>query len=262
MKKITILSLVVLLFAALTSCEKDETKTYLSKAPKVPVLATPENNLTIVLTKESQDQAFPAFKWSLADYGYDASVQYLVQFSKYPDMKRAKVLSSVEFKDNLTITNLAFDQFLIGSLKLTANVTTPIYFRIVAAVSGLPSSTYPAGGAATEIRTMTVTPFDTPVDVKSWGIVGNATPNGWNGPDFAMEDGDSENTFEAIVDLTVGEMKFRFGNNWDLNLGGTPASLTQGGDNIKITEAGKYKFVLTIKKSGTTYTGTYTMTKL
>jgi starch-binding outer membrane protein SusE/F len=268
MKRMKLLAYVAASIFLLAACDKDETKVYLTETPTAPVLSSPQNESTFDLTKLSEEQksanfAQP-FTWSVANYGFQASIQYLVQFSKNADMSKAKVLSSINLGKTYTPTNLAFDQFLIGSLRLTPNVAAKVYYRIVASTSGLPSSTYPAGGATTAIQSMTITPFNTPVEVKTWGIIGSATPNGWNGPDFMMDDGDTDGQYETTVDLNVGDIKFRFNNSWDLNLGGTPAALTFDGSNISITKAGKYKIVLTVKKKGDKdYTGsTFTITEV
>lgn len=79
----------------------------------------------------------------------------------------------------------------------------------------------------------------------SWGLVGNATPNGWDGPDVLMKYDEYSNTFKAIVTLTSGEMKFRQNNAWDVNYGDTGAdgTLENGGDNITVT-AGSYLITL------------------
>jgi hypothetical protein len=262
MKRIKYLTYMLAGIFMLSACDKDETKVYITDKPTAPVISAPADNLTIALTEADQDKAFNQFAWTTADYDFKAAIQYQVQFSKNSDMSKAKVLSTVTLGNKYELTNLAFDKFLLGILKLTPNVTAKVYFRVVAAVSGLPASIYPAGGATTEIRTMTVTPFNTPIDIKSWGIVGSATPNGWNGPDYVMDDGDVQDQYEATVDLKAGEIKFRFNNDWGLNLGGTPAALTQGGANVVITEAGKYKITLSIKKTVEVYTGSYTITKL
>ncbi len=86
--------------------------------------------------------------------------------------------------------------------------------------------------------TYTITPF-------SWGIVGSATPNGWNGPDVPLIYDEYSDTFRAIVNLTDGDIKFRQNNAWDVNYGDTGAdgTLESGGDNITIT-AGAYLVTL------------------
>ena len=50
-----------------------------------------------------------------------------------------------------------------------------------------------------------------------WGLVGSATPNGWNGPDVEMfQTGPQE--FSIYAELVSGELKFRFNEDWGLSL--------------------------------------------
>ncbi|MCD9854800.1 SusE domain-containing protein [Epilithonimonas sp. JDS] len=73
------------------------------------------------------------------------------------------------------------------------------------------------------------------------GLVGDATTNGWNGPDVAMTWDDSTLSWTATTNLTVGSMKFRVNDKWDENYGGANGSAVSGGENIAITTAGTYK---------------------
>ena len=90
----------------------------------------------------------------------------------------------------------------------------------------------------------------------NWGIVGDATPNGWDGPDFQLQKDwsqpDSDVWVANNVTLTTGEMKFRANNTWDLNYGddGADGTLEQGGANIAV-EAGTYDIVFDL--AGGTY---------
>ena len=75
------------------------------------------------------------------------------------------------------------------------------------------------------------------------GLIGSATPNGWGGPDHDMTN-KGDGTFELTIDLVVGECKFRASDAWTTNWGAAdfPEGVgTQGGPNIPITTAGKYK---------------------
>ncbi len=90
------------------------------------------------------------------------------------------------------------------------------------------------------------------------GLIGSATPNGWNTPDQKMDYDAKSGTWHINIDLIVGEIKFRLNDGWAWNLGGTPDNLTQGGANIAIPEAGNYTVTLTII-GGTT--GTYKIVK-
>ena len=54
--------------------------------------------------------------------------------------------------------------------------------------------------------------------LSDWGLVGTATPNGWDGPDLEMyQTGDNE--FSIYAQLSSGELKFRQDNAWATNYG-------------------------------------------
>ena len=88
-----------------------------------------------------------------------------------------------------------------------------------------------------------------------WGIIGSATPNGWDS-DTNMEFDADTRTWSVIVDLTAGEVKFRANDGWDINFGddGGDGILEYGGGNIQIAESGRYRFVLNLGTPDYTYT--------
>ena len=86
-----------------------------------------------------------------------------------------------------------------------------------------------------------------------WGLVGSATPNGWNGPDLEMfQTGAQEFSIYAVLDS--GELKFRFNEDWGNNYGdnGNDGTLESGGANIPVS-AGTYFIVIDLS------TGTYSI---
>jgi hypothetical protein len=85
------------------------------------------------------------------------------------------------------------------------------------------------------------------------GLIGSATPSGWDTPDQKMDYDSRSGTWSITLDLVDGEIKFRKNDGWAWNLGGTEDSLVQGGDNIVVT-AGNYTITLTIIDDTT---GTY-----
>ena len=95
------------------------------------------------------------------------------------------------------------------------------------------------------------------VDPYMIGLIGSATPNGWNSPDQKMDYNATTGTWNITLTLIDGEIKFRLNDGWAWNLGGTKTNLTQGGDNLVVT-AGNYTIKLTII-NGTT--GTCTIVK-
>lgn len=78
------------------------------------------------------------------------------------------------------------------------------------------------------------------------GIIGNATPKGWDG-DTNMTYNPEERCWELKdVTLTDGEMKFRHTNDWNLSWGGELDNLTtQNGPNIAVA-AGTYDIKLVV----------------
>lgn len=88
-------------------------------------------------------------------------------------------------------------------------------------------------------KTYTLNPF-------TIGIIGNATPKGWDG-DTNMTYNPEKRCWELKdVTLTDGEMKFRHTNDWSLSWGGELDNLTtQNGPNIAVA-AGTYDIKLVV----------------
>jgi hypothetical protein len=87
----------------------------------------------------------------------------------------------------------------------------------------------------------------------SWGVIGSATPGGWDSDtDMAFSGGRGTYTWTVRMNLVEGELKFRANDDWPINVGGTAANLTQDGDNIAISSAGVYDIELHLSPSGYT----------
>jgi hypothetical protein len=75
------------------------------------------------------------------------------------------------------------------------------------------------------------------------GIIGSATPFGWNADIDLVQNGLDTNEYSVTLDLVVGEAKFRANNAWDINWGAVdfPSGVgVQNGPNIPIPTAGTY----------------------
>jgi len=91
---------------------------------------------------------------------------------------------------------------------------------------------------------------------ESIGIIGSATPGGWDNDTDMTDKGDG--IYEMLVALNAGEAKFRANDGWDINWGAgdfPSGTATAGGDNIPINEAGTYLVSFNVN------TGEYTFTK-
>lgn len=102
----------------------------------------------------------------------------------------------------------------------------------------------------------------------SWGIIGDATPGGW--------DADTDMTFDASTskwkftgNLVPGALKFRFNNAWTINYGttdGNSGNIANGTMNFDnpgahtITEAGNYEVTFSVGANNPP-TATYSVTK-
>ena len=75
------------------------------------------------------------------------------------------------------------------------------------------------------------------MEAYSWGLVGSATPNQWNGPDLMLNYNSYQDDWRAVVTLGEGEVKFRSNNDWALNYGddGADGSMEANGANISVS---------------------------
>ncbi len=87
-----------------------------------------------------------------------------------------------------------------------------------------------------------------------WGIIGSATPGGWDN-DTDMEFDVASKTWVAEIDLGPGEIKFRANDDWGLNYGddGADGILEGGAANIAIAEGGSYKITMKLESPDYTY---------
>jgi hypothetical protein len=92
------------------------------------------------------------------------------------------------------------------------------------------------------------------IEKTDWGIIGDATPGGWDSDQMMTYDPTSK-LWTITLDLTAGSFKFRANNAWDINLGDTGADgiLDYGGDNILITQSGTYMISLKLGIPDYTY---------
>jgi hypothetical protein len=84
------------------------------------------------------------------------------------------------------------------------------------------------------------------------GLVGSATPNGWDSPDQKMDYNSETDTWSITITLVAGDIKFRLNDGWAWNLGYNPppaekdlTDLVHNGANITVTP-GNYTITLTI----------------
>lgn len=79
--------------------------------------------------------------------------------------------------------------------------------------------------------------------IETIGVIGSATPNGWDS-DTDMTYDNSDGSWNLTIELTDGEIKIRANDGWDINWGGSIEEPTFNAGNMAVT-AGNYsiKFV-------------------
>ncbi len=87
-------------------------------------------------------------------------------------------------------------------------------------------------------------------ELANWGVVGDATPGGWDTDTDLVYD-PATDTWRTAVTLGTGELKFRANDAWDLDLGDddTNGIMEYGGANIPSPGPGDYIVVLKLKQA-------------
>jgi len=88
-----------------------------------------------------------------------------------------------------------------------------------------------------------------------WGLIGDATPGGWNTSTPLTWDATAK-VMKVTLNLTAGSYKFRANDAWTVNVGGSLTALTQDGGNLSVAAAGNYTITLNVSKA--VYTATIT----
>ncbi|MBC7569156.1 MAG: SusE domain-containing protein [Spirosoma sp.] len=213
-----------------TSCEKQEVKAVLTPGV-VPVVTTSAQ--TVVLTKENADKDALTVSWAKPDYGFAAPAAYTLLIDKKGgDFSKAEGIATGA---GLTKTFKASElNAILLKLGLKPATAGDVDIRVQSAIG-------PSTVLSSALSSVKVTPYLDKLDLSStFGIVGSATANGWDGPDQPFYRTDKAGILVAYLMLANGDIKFRQDNKWDVNYGGTNGVLKAGGDNITV-KAGSYK---------------------
>ena len=248
MKRLNKLIVFGLLFMASWSCKKEELNTYINPtAQLVATLSSP----TIVLLKDNFDKDALTVSWTTPSYGFDAAPSYAVYMvKKGGDLAKATPIGvGADLKKIFKVADLNSRAIAVGILEGT---TGDVDIRVEALVGVATKLTSTILSAKITTYIAKFDPFTT------WGVVGDATPNGWNGPDLPMYrllDANGRtvaNNLVAYVALNAGQIKFRRNNDWAVNLGSSgtiepdPApsgTLAANGKNLGVTK-GTYKITV------------------
>lgn len=97
------------------------------------------------------------------------------------------------------------------------------------------------------------------IEIETWGIIGDATPNGWDASTPMTFDPETV-TWSITDDLIAGQFKIRANDEWVIDMGVDGNGLLRyenhplmpyvEGERVGISEAGNYTFSINLTKSG------------
>jgi starch-binding outer membrane protein SusE/F len=247
MKRFNRLIVFGLIFITSWGCKKMEDMIVIN--PNAKLVATVSSPIAVLLKDNATKDAFTV-TWNSPDYGFDAAPQYSIlivkkggDFTKATPIgmgsKLSKVFTTAEL--NNAAINLGIAAGTLGDVDMRVEALIGVATKLVSDIVSAKITTY-------------VDKFD---PISNWGVVGDATPGGWNGPDMpmyrlAVAGAPVANNLVAYVTVADGQVKFRRGNDWAVNLGSSgtvepdPAqtgTLTGNGKNIGVKK-GTYKMTI------------------
>ena len=243
LKNLWILCLSLVLF---TSCDDDSDLAQISSTASTGVANF--STTTLVLDKDNKEGDALTINFNEPELGVASGKSYQILFDLVGGDFSGAEVKSVETGTSATFKTEEVNQILIN-LGAEPGVATEIIVKIETILSSDTSM-------FSEVSSINITPYAAELDLSSkWGLVGDATTNGWDGPDMPFYQTTDKSldagTFVAYVTLTDGEIKIRADNDWTVNYGGADGTLEAGGSNIVVT-AGTYKIVF--NENDLTYT--------
>lgn len=262
MKNIRIIGLFILAVIGLYSCEDDDNLTYTAQAPSENVAFTSTFLNEYVLTQATKANIAERFVWNTPSFGIATPNTYDLQGSATEDFLELTELGSTP-ENNMGVTvEKMLELATIAGLDNDPNTadmpnTGVLYFRVRAYIGDGAENAPESYSAITALNVVLpeATAEGSGIEVSSWGIVGSATPNGWDGPDVPFYTTEEPNIIVAYANLVPGEIKVRENNTWGGDLGDATLDGILDADpdnNIAIAEAGTYK--VTINLSDNSYT--------
>ncbi|GLB51446.1 hypothetical protein NBRC110019_04850 [Neptunitalea chrysea] len=239
------------IFLSTTACDDDKDIVVLDSENASIELTSTQSELELIEEIASYD--IVTFNWTDPDVGFDASLDYTIYVDVSDNDFASAVTLSAGTSKTYTMVTEDLNSILVNTFELTTEEAVSIDVKVEGSLSAYTDP------IVSNTTTLTVTPYSTEMDLSTtWGVVGSATTNGWDGPDLPFWQTGTDNVYVAYVTLADGEIKFRENNEWTNNYGdtGVDGTLDSGGDNIAVT-AGSYK--ITINLNDLTYTmETYT----
>lgn len=242
---------------SITACEKDENRVVIN--PSAMPALTVSNNAPGALTRANANDPGVTFSWSPAEFGYQAAVTYSLEIDKAGNNFASPRVFPMGNDRSKAFTKGELNQIYndLDCNLPAAPPATALQARVRASVGDK------FAPSMSQVLTVTATPFQAQVaPADSWGIIGDATVNGWNSDADLTYDFCSGTYKISNFRLdAAGAFKFRANDAWTNNLGGTAAAtpntaspvLTAGGANIAVP-AGTGNYDISLNMTTKTFT--------
>jgi hypothetical protein len=261
MKKNKIFSYTIMALALIVaSCSEERIGPTLPSADKfeAPVIANPATADEKVFTAETASDVYENFQWTKPGYGnVSLSTSYVLEVDNDEDFSSPVNLFETSTLNATDVTVGKFNDALLA-LGVPPNQKGTVNIRVRSTITGQTSDTL-----YSNVIQRTATNFKAG-DCGNYctvGIIGSATPGGWDvDTDMHLANAATDKfTWTVNLYLQAGEAKFRAGDDWANNWGGSdfPSGTgVQDGSNIAIPTAGYYTVTFN------DVTGAYTFTAL
>jgi len=264
---ITKIFFAVVVMLSFTACENDDLVpefTLQEASEQVVLLNTVSDEY--FLSPETSNNIAERFVWNKVDFGVPTEISYSVEWSLTDDFSTIINSSGLITENNFAVTvatllDIALDEDLLG-LDRDPNTEDPgntgiIYFRVKAFAGtgqGQDAKESISETIVLNINLIEETGQGSGIELSTWGIVGSATPNAWDGPDIPFYTTSQNNVIVAYATLVDGQIKFRENNTWGGDFGDVEPDgiLDQESDNNIEVTAGTYK--ITINWNDNSYT--------
>jgi hypothetical protein len=261
MKTNIIITYVIVLVAMIVmSCSEERIGPTLPGADEFtpPVIANAATADEKVFTSDMVADEYEKFEWAKPAYGnVPLSTTYTLEVDDDNDFSSPVNLFETSTLTAAEITVGKFNDALLA-LGLPPNQKATVNIRVRSTITGQASDTL-----FSNVIKRTVTNFKAG-DCGNFctvGIIGSATPGGWNvDTDMHLLNSATDKfTWTATLYLSAGDVKFRASDAWTTNWGSSdfPSGTgVQDGSNITIPTAGYYKVIFN------DVTGAYSLTEL
>lgn len=200
MRKIAIILTVFVGLLAFVSCEKDEDRAVISDTPTAPAFTNLSDG-ALTLLKADADKSI-AYEWSLADFGFAASVTYTLQL----DLQGNNFADPIELGNTnnagtLSILTSELNNEILG-LKADPQDPSPMAmeFRVKASVSAKADPAY------SSVVKKTITPYVSEIVYPTLYMLGDGCSAGWNNGTALPMQGGKDGIYTLTT--TLGASKY------------------------------------------------------